>query len=275
MMSSLDCSLAIPTKASLSVGTTHTPRSPRSSRLASSTGSLVVCPGPPPPHRSMLARYRKLETNLRSNWADLHSASQALRDTREDSTRELEEMLGLAADAELKEQLRHEHEEVVTRQLHDWVVRSTGREPELLRPQIQMFDAAAASASLQMELQDVRWPGDGAANPHTAAWTVAPRRMDKEIVRKKQAVDRWQVLFGDPAVACAPPGTGVAAFHQSPRPAGFGSNSFSNSGWLGLSRGDSMRFTHRAKNLGPASAITLPEEYEKRTQFANSFSRER
>lgn len=268
MMSSLDCS-AMSMKASLSVGTTQTPRSPRSSRLASSTGSLVVCPGPPPPHRSMLARYQKLETNLRSNWADLHSASQALRDTREDSTRELEAMLGSAADAELKEQLRHEQEEAETRQLHDWVVRTTGREPELLRPRIQMFDAAAASASLQVEIQEVRWPGDGAAIPHTTSWTVAPRRMDKEMVRNKQ------VLFGDPAVACAPPGTGVAAFHQSPRPSGFGSNCFSNSGWLGLSRGDAMRFTSRAKNLGPASAITLPEEYEKRTQFASSFSRDR
>eukprot|EP00933_Yihiella_yeosuensis_P007732 TRINITY_DN112893_c0_g1_i1.p1 TRINITY_DN112893_c0_g1~~TRINITY_DN112893_c0_g1_i1.p1 ORF type:complete len:312 (-),score=53.83 TRINITY_DN112893_c0_g1_i1:49-984(-) len=259
-----------------------------SRRAASIIGSLVVCPGPPPPHQSMQSRYQRLETGLRDNWADLMTHSEVLKVTRDSASRELASLRSMVRAKEEADALKERNEQAIHHHLGNWAAQTTGKDfAEMARlhesSMLSTNKAPSQSAveadmtSLQDNQEWPRWPGDGSAVPRAVAWDTAHRDHIKDpcspIVYPHQAEDRWKYLFGDVNVAYAPAGTGVAAYHMTTPPTGKGHFAFSTSGsWGGLMKGQVYKISRRAKNLGPASSITLSEESDKRAHQGASIS---
>eukprot|EP00437_Effrenium_voratum_P040876 CAMPEP_0181470128 /NCGR_PEP_ID=MMETSP1110-20121109/38389_1 /TAXON_ID=174948 /ORGANISM="Symbiodinium sp., Strain CCMP421" /LENGTH=233 /DNA_ID=CAMNT_0023595085 /DNA_START=29 /DNA_END=730 /DNA_ORIENTATION=+ len=217
------------------------PSASRDSRLSRSTGKMVVCPcpHPPPVDKTMMARYGKLESTLQKNWATLHEADEKLRDTRSSASTEVgifEEMKQASA----KEALDGaELEEAQQAQVREWLART--------------LEKSLPTEEAQEAKRLPKSPGE--------SWTIMSRDHLKEpcspITQKHQAEARWKYLFGDLGVAYASPGTGWTAYSDR--------RLFSHSSsYLGMKCGDVFDLAIRAKNLGPVSSITLPDELKKR-----------
>eukprot|EP00913_Durusdinium_trenchii_P003658 g3385.t1 len=198
--------------------------------LSRSTGKMVVyvcpCPHPPPVDKTMMKRYGKLESQLRDNWASLHQADSALKETRSSATKEVDSMQALKEMQEKEVQDSSELEEAQEAQVQEWLART--------------LDQPSAKDA------------------------------GSEEQKRPQAEARWKNLFGDLGVAYAPPGTGWMAYPgaHSQRSASIFSQS---SSYLGLKCGDVFDLAIRAKNLGPVSSITLPDELKKRLTRMHSF----
>eukprot|EP00435_Cladocopium_sp_Y103_P047022 s2054_g13.t1 len=100
------------------------------------------------------------------------------------------------------------------------------------------------------------------------AWIMQKRDQRKDpcspICLKSQGEQRWKSLFGDRGVAYAPPGTGWMAYSGSHSDKRNNSIFSQSSSYLGLKCGDVFDLAIRAKNMGPVSPITLPDELKKR-----------
>ncbi|CAE8715415.1 unnamed protein product [Polarella glacialis] len=276
-----------------------------SSRLASSTGMMVLCPGPPPPHHSMMSRYHNLETGLQVNWADLHIVSGVLGTTRGEATTEISSMSAMVLDQRMEAQRTADLKKAEEHSINEWLVNTLGVcGGSLTRTKSSGFFSGGQQAISRSGLETSMWQTnlyarDGprmkdptatksrkevygedrppGGEPLAANWATAHRDHVKEscspITAHAQAHARWEYLFGDLAVAYAEPGTGVAAFSgggltSARRPSSRSAPKlrFSNSAsWAGLKRGELFDVALRAKDQGPVSAITLPEECEKRS----------
>eukprot|EP00435_Cladocopium_sp_Y103_P014516 s4707_g3.t1 len=98
------------------------------SRLSRSTGKMVVyvcpCPHPPPVDKTMMARYNKLERQLRDNWASLHDADATLKETKASASTEVGSMEALKAAQEKEVQDASELEEAQNAQVHEWLAKT-------------------------------------------------------------------------------------------------------------------------------------------------------
>lgn len=203
----------------------------------------------------MMKRYGKLESQLRDNWASLHQADSALKETRSSATKEVDSMQALKEMQEKEVQDSSELEEAQEAQVQEWLART-----------LDQPSAKDAGSEELSRFSQVTSPG--------RAWMMESRDHKKEpcspITLRPQAEARWKNLFGDLGVAYAPPGTGWMAYPgaHSQRSASIFSQS---SSYLGLKCGDVFDLAIRAKNLGPVSSITLPDELKKRLTRMHSF----
>jgi len=235
-----------------------------SQRLSRSTGKMVVyvcpCPHPPPVNKTMMKRYGKLERQLRENWASLHEADATLKETRSSASTEVDSMKALKAAQEKEVQDASELEEAQTAQVHDWLART-----------LHDHSVSSASGSAKAAVsKDGSFETEMQASTPGGAWMMQSRDNHKDpcspICLKSQGEKRWKSLFGDLGVAYATPGTGWMAYAGPSQSNQTRSNSIfsQSSSYLGLKCSDVFDLAIRAKNMGPVSPITLPDELKRR-----------
>lgn len=218
---------------------------------------VCPCPHPPPVDKTMMVRYNKLERQLRDNWASLHEADATLKETHASASTEVGSMEALKAAQEKEVQDAFELEEAQNAQVHQWLAKT-------LHDQSSISSGSAKAVGSQenslFEESQASTPGQ--------AWIMQKRDQRKDpcspICLKSQGEQRWKSLFGDRGVAYAPPGTGWMAYSGSQSDKRSNSIFSQSSSYLGLKCGDVFDLAIRAKNMGPVSPITLPDELKKR-----------